>query len=278
MQNDRKILKGSEMKILAGIPTRLRTTSGIAADVLSTVCDEVLVVSQGAVCHSTAKNVVVHEKDVNFGMIPARNYILQYAIDNNFDLVFECDDDVKFPKSVMMIMIEILRSNPTLGAISSESRAYFNWNKDVECTRDFLLAPCPAQLWGMEVKKVKELGLLTVDYLEDREYGLRMWKNGYAVGQVHVSLDQTHNPFIARTMKQEKEGGQATGEKRYKALGEAISTVVSMYPDLVTLRQSEFGKGGRTFSTRYNWSKLLSYPINRFGYSLGYEDSKGRRL
>ena len=266
------------MKVLAGIPTRLRTTSGIAAETLAKVCDEVLVVSQGATCRSTAKNVVVHEKDVNFGMIPARNYILQYAIDHNFDYVLECDDDIKFSEYIPELMVAILNDNPTLGAISSESRAYYNWNKDVSCSKSFLLAPCPAQLWGMEVKKIKELGLLTVDYLEDREYGLRMWKNGYAVGQIHTAIQDTHNPFIARTMKQESEGGQATGEKRYKALGEAISTVVSLYPELVTLTQSEFGMKGRTFSSRYNWSRMLSYPVARFGYALNYEDSKGRRL
>jgi len=266
------------MRVLAGIPTRLRNTSGIAAEVLASVCDEVLVVSQGAVCSCHKENVTIHEEDINFGMIPARNSIFQYAINNNFDVVIQCDDDIKFTPSIVKFMIDCVCNDPTLGAISSESRAYYNWNKDVACTKDFLLAPCPAQLWGMEVKKIKELGLLSVDYLEDREYGLRMWSNGYAVGQLHISLKETHNPFIARTMKTESQGGQSTGATRYEALGKAISTVNELYPGLVTLRQSEFGMKGRTFSSRYNWNGMISKVVERFGHSLGYQDSKGRRL
>jgi hypothetical protein len=266
------------MKILAGIPTRLRSTSGIAADIMAGLCDEVLVVSQGATCHSTARNVIVHEKDVNFGLIPARNYILEYSIHNNFDYVFECDDDLKFSRDVLPLMLNILRDNPTLGAISSASRAYFNWDKDTECNKNFLLAPCPAQLWGMRVDIVNELGPMDVDYLEDREYGLRLWSNGYAVGMVHTTLADTHNPFVSRVMKSESDGGQATGAVRYEALGKAITTVVNRYPNLVTLRQSEFGAKGRTFSSRYNWARMLATVRERFGYSLDYKDSKGRRL
>lgn len=266
------------MKILAGIPTRLRNTSGAIADQLAEVCNEVLVVSQGATVVSRKSNVTVVEKDVNFGLIPARNYILQYAIDNKFDFVLECDDDIKFSSNVVRAMIVALNDNPTLGSISSSSRAYFNWDKDVECSKNFILAPCPAQLWGMRVSTVEEIGLMDIDYLEDREYGLRMWSKGLAVGMLHIDLSLTHNPFIARTTKTEADGGQATGMKRYEALGKALEQLQSRYPDLVTLRQSPYGVKGRTFSTRYNWSRMLSYVVKRFGHSLNYYDSKGRRL
>lgn len=266
------------MKTLAGIPTRLRNTSGQIADQLTEVCDEVMVVSQGATVNSKQSNVTIVEKDVNFGLVPARNYILQYAIDHDFDLVIECDDDIKFSSNVVRAMKVVLEENPTLGSISSASRAYFNWDKDTSCSQNFILAPCPAQLWGMRVKTVKEIGLMEIDYLEDREYGLRMWRKGLPVGMLHINLELTHNPFVARTTKTESDGGQASGMKRYEALGKAIEELKSRYPDLITLKQSPFGVKGRTFSTRYNWARMLSYVVARSGYALNYYDSKGRRL
>lgn len=267
------------MKILAGIPTRCRNTSGKIADILAEVCDEVLVVSQGAdvICDSRKVTIVEKPKD-GYGLVRARNYILEYAVENGYDIVIQSDDDLSFKSAIIEAMVKEVLDNPTLGAIASSSRAYFNWNKTVECTKNFLIAPCAAQLWASRTSILTEVGKWHLEFLEDREHGARMWKNGYAIGLLHISLDLTHNPFIARTSKSENSGGQEQGLVRYNRLKEAISIMDELHRDIVTIKQSEYGFEGRTFSTRYNWSNLLSYPILRFGYALGYEDSNGKRL
>lgn len=266
------------MKILAGIPTRLRDTSGKIADVLAQVCDTVLVVSQGAKVYSNSSKVVVAEKDVNFGLVAARNAILRYAVDNNFDIVIQSDDDLKYSPEVVEALIREVLDNPTLGSIASSSRAYFNWNKEVGSNKNFVLSQCAPQLWASRTSILQEIGEWKLEYLEDREHGIRMWKAGYAIGLLHTSLNYTHNPFIARTSTNDEVGGQEKGMIRYERLSKAIAYMNEHHGDVVSIKQSPFGVKGRTFSTRYDWSKLLSYPVKRFEYSMGYEDAKGRRL
>lgn len=268
------------MKILAGIPTRMRNTSGKIADVLAEVCDEVVVVSQGADVICDSRKVTVVEKPANgYGLVRARNFIAQYAIDNGYDIVIQSDDDLSYRSEVVEAMVKEVVDNPTLGAIASSSRAYFNWDKNTECTKNFLLAPCSPQLWASRTDILKEVGQWHLEYLEDREHGARMWKLGYAIALLHISLDLTHNPFVARTSKSNETGGQEKGAERYDRLSLAISIMEELHGDIVGIKQAEFDSNSkRTFSTRYRWDKLLSYPIARFGYALGYEDSKGRKL
>jgi glycosyltransferase involved in cell wall biosynthesis len=263
------------MKILAGIPTRLRNTSGRIAEVLAQVCDTVLVVSQEATCFSSLQNVIIHEKDVNFGLVAARNYILDYAAHNNFDLVIQSDDDLKYTPEVVEAMIKEIVDNPTLGAIASSSRAYFNWDKALEPNKNFVLSPCSPQLWAARTEVLQEVGPWSLEYLEDREHGARMWKLGYAIASLHISMELTHNPFIARTSS--ISGGQDK-ETRYDRLGEAIRTMNQLHGDIVALNQAPKGAGNRTFSSRYKWSEMIKFPVEKFGYALGYTDSRGRRL
>lgn len=266
------------MKILAGIPTRLRNTSGKIADVLAEVCDEVLVVSQGADVICNSRKVSIEEKDVNYGLVNARNYILEYANIHGYDLVLQSDDDLAYKPETVEAMVNTLLKYPTLGAIASSSRAYFNWDKGLEPTREFVLSPCSPQLWVATVKVLNEVGPWKLEYLEDREHGARMWKLGYAIGTLHLDLKLAHNPFLARTSTSDEGGGQDKGRERYDRLGVAIAYMNAVHGDIVKIRQSEYGAKNRTFSSRYDWSKLLSYPISRFGYVLGYEDSRGRQL
>jgi glycosyltransferase involved in cell wall biosynthesis len=266
------------MKVLAGIPTRKRNTSGKIADVLAKVCDEVLVISQGATCIHTSNNVLVIERDENYGLVKARNEILKFAMTGGYDVVVQSDDDLSYKSEMVDALVHELMENPNLGAIASASRAYFNWDKDTECSKNFLLTPCAPQLWAARTDILRNVGFWDLEYLEDRDYGARMWKLGYAIGMLHKSIDLTHNPFIARTSESNAQGGQEKGESRYDNLGLAIQVMQRRHSDIMTIRQSEYGQKGRTFSTRYNWSKLLSFPVERFGLSMGYEDSKGRKL
>jgi hypothetical protein len=262
------------MKVLAGIPTRLRDTSGKIADTLAEVCNEVVVVSQGATCTSRKSNVNIVEKPVDFGLIPARNYILQYALDGDFDLVIESDDDLAYSAETVDYMIQTLDHYPTLGSLASASRPYFHWDDAVKCNQCFLLAPCANQLWAVRTPIVKEIGLMDLDYLEDREYGARLWEHGYAVAILHIDLQHTHNPFVSRTKF--SVGGQDKGELRKKMLGAAMVILQQTYPNM--LKISPVQAENRTFMTRYNWSYMMRKVIDRFGYALGYEDSKGRKL
>jgi glycosyltransferase involved in cell wall biosynthesis len=263
------------MRILAGIPTRLRSTSGKIADILAEVCDEVVIISQGATCVHNSNKVTIVEKDVNFGLVPARNAILDYAVEHSYDIVIQSDDDLAYyPKTVEALIKEIV-DNPTLGAICSESRAYFNWGKDVHTTKNFILSPCSPQLWAARTSILTEVGYWTCPFLEDREHGARMWKSGYAIGQLHISLDLAHNCFISRNTDSKKSGGQTEDSGR-TGLSKAIEYMQSTHRDII--RIGGIDADHRKFMTRYNWPWMVKLVTDRFGKVLGYEDSKGRIL
>lgn len=273
------------MKILAGIPTRKRSTSGKIAQTLAEVADDVVIISQGAETWCDANygrldRIHVVEYPENFGLVPARNEILKFAVDGGYDYVIQSDDDIFFTSEIVELMVEIIQKYPTLGGLASEPRAYFNWNKDVECTLPFLLAPCTPQFWISRTEILTEVGPWSLPYLEDREHGCRLWKAGYPLGQLHVSLDYTHNPFIARTNTENKavEGGQEEqiGEEKHAGLKKAIEYMQEHHSDVMMIKY--MGLSGRSFMTRYDWNRLLEFPTKRFGKVLGYADSKGRFL
>lgn len=266
------------MKVLGGIPTRMRSSSGKIADTLAEVCDDVFVVSQSAICNYSKPNVTVLEYPQNFGLVPARNEILKFGKD--YDIIIQSDDDLSFTSELINELITVLIDNPTIGAICSISRAYWNWNKEVTSTKPFVLSPCTPQLWAARVSILKEVGPWTLPFLEDREHGCRMWRAGYACVQLHKGIRYTHNPFVARTNVEGKQtsGGQeeGVGEERHAGLKKAIEFMNANYSDLVSIKY--LGIKERTFSTRYNWNNLMKGVVKRFGLVLDYEDSKGRRL
>jgi hypothetical protein len=193
-------------------------------------------------------------------------------------IVVQSDDDVAFKPETIEAMLTILKENPTIGAVTSESRAYFNWNKDVTCTRNFIVTPCAAQLWAARVDIMEEIGPMEVPYLEDREHGCRLWKAGYAVVAVHDNIGICHNPFIARTNVEGKQGGQQEthGGDKHAGLKAGIEEMNRRHSDIVTLKY--MGLHGRSFMSRYKWPIMLKCVTDRFGYALDYEDSKGRKL
>jgi glycosyltransferase involved in cell wall biosynthesis len=261
------------MRILGGIPTRLRNTSGKIADVLAEVCDEVIVVSQGAEVHANSSKVKILERNVNYGLVPARNCIAQYAIVHDFDIIIQSDDDLAYRPEIVEAMVKEVVDNQTLGTIASSSRAYFHWSEKLQSTKNFVLSPCGAQLWAARTAVMAEIGPWTLEYLEDREFGARLWKSGYAIGNLQIDINLTHNPFIARTGN--SDGGQEKSG-RDERLYEALVEFASLHGDIVT--SITMGSSNRTFTTRYDWNKMIQYPIKRFGKVLGYSDSRGRTL
>lgn len=264
-------------KILGGIPTRGRSTSGRIADVLAEVCDEVVVISQGAVCNYTAENVVVLERDPNWGVVNARNAILDYAIDNNFDYMIESDDDISYPPETISAMLDEIIDDPHIGAISSASRAYFNWAKDTKPNKNYILSACATQLWAARTRIMKQVGYFSLPHLEDREHGCRMWKCGYPIVQLHIDISYAHNVFIPRTSKK-KYGGQEekVGETdQYEDLKKSIDFMNKRHSDVVWMKF--LGLKGRSFQTRYNWETMLQYAILAKN-CLGYKDARGRYL
>lgn len=260
------------MKILAGIPTRCRDTSGKIADVFAEVCNEVVVISQGATVKTNSEKVKVIEKDINFGLVPARNAIFDYAVENNFDIILQSDDDLAFKTPVVEALIKEIVDNKALGAIASSSRSYFHWDEDLHTTKNFVLMPCAPQLWAMRMDVLKEIGYWTLPHLEDREHGCRIWRAGYAIGALHIDISLTHNPFIARNSN-DKIGGQINNDE---ALDIAIKYMQDNYFDLLTIKRIQ--AKNRKFMTRYNWSNMLNFVRARFGESMGYSDTRGRML
>lgn len=265
------------MRVLAGIPTRLRDTSGKIADVLAKVCDEVYVVSQGATVNSISSNVTVVEKDLNYGLVAARNEILRYANEKEYDIVVQSDDDLKYNPDVIEALVQEILENPLLGAIASSSRAYFRWNEGNITNQNWVLNPCAAQLWAARRSILNEVGEWELEFLEDRYHGAKMWTLGYPIGLLHTSLSQTHNPFIARTQKGESSGGQEQGVVRQQRLQKAIETLNRDFGNIVTATIQPIGSS-RTFSTRYRWDRLIQYVVDRWQYGVGYEDNRGRRM
>jgi len=270
-------------RVLSGIPTRKRSTSGKIAQILAQVSDDVFVVSQAAETYCDPSfpyldRIHVEEFPENFGVIPARNEILKRAHDGGYDFVVQSDDDVAFKVETIEAMITILRDNPSIGAVTSESRAYFNWSKDMESSQKFILAPCAAQLWAARVRIMDEIGPMEVPYLEDREHGCRLWKAGYAVVALHDTISLSHNPFISRTNVTGKQGGQQETHDGdlHAGLKAAIDEMNRRHGDMLKLTYE--GAKGKSFRSRYNWNFMLKCVIDRFGYLLDYSDSRGRIL
>ena len=259
--------------IFGGVPTRKRRTAGKIADELSQVCDKVVVLSQGSEVYCNSEGISIIERDENIGMMQARNELFQMATEYEADYIIQSDDDLSFKAHVLFKMVEIMESEPALGALSSCPRVYANWEKDIISSKPFLVFQCPTQLWVIRMKALEETGFLHLDVLEDIELGLRMWKKGWVLGKIHLGLDYVHNPFIARINKDEDSGGQPV-EYRRKMIPSSIKYMLDNHSDVVQSMGIPNSKT-RTYHARYDWYTMCSLAKERWG-TIGYQDSKGR--
>jgi hypothetical protein len=261
------------MKILGGVPTRKRKIGGQVADILAEVCEEVLVVSQGAEVVSHKSNVHIIEKPVDIGMKAARNTIFDYADEVGAEFIIQSDDDLKFRPSVLEKMIEIMLSEPSLGSLSSCPRVYHNWEKSVTSSKEWLVFQCPTQLWIVRNQAIHETGQLDIDVLEDIELGLRMWKQGWVLAKLHSDIEFTHNPVINRMGKGDDQGGQPESLRKAQ-MPDSVEYIWNAHNDI--LRAFSLSTAAnRTYSARYDWGAMCDLAYNRWG-TIGYEDSKGR--
>jgi len=261
------------MRILGGIPSRLRHSSGKLADILAKVCDEVVIISQKATVECKSSNIVVIEKDVNFGICNARTAIDEYAIANGFDLIVESDDDLSYKPDLVESLVREIVNNPTLGSCGAFSRMYFNWNKKETSNKNFILYAGNACLWCARVSALQEVGRWNCECAEDLDHGLKMWQKGLAVASLKTTLSQTFSMVSCQTDTL-LEGGYDR-EDREQRMWKSLDTIGEDHANLVYIGA---GNGNRRFSTRYNWSVMTQKVVDRFGYALEYEDSKGRKL
>jgi hypothetical protein len=264
------------MKILAGIPTRLRSGSGPLAEILARVCDEVLVVSQGATVkiQSEVNNINIIERDIDIGMKAARNTIFQYALDNGYDYCLQSDDDLKYSEAVVRNLIRIIANEPSLASISSCPRVYHNWEKDIVSSKDFTIFQCPTQLWIIRMEAIKEAGMLNIDVLEDIELGLRMWQFGWVLGKVHMTQDLTHNPVISRMGKGDNSGGQPESLRKFM-MPASCEYIYRHNSNLLRFFRTAREGSNRTYNAAYNWDAMCEKAKARWD-TIGYQDSKGR--
>lgn len=262
------------MKILGGVPSRKRSTAGAAAEILSEYCEEVLVVSQGALVKSYAANIKVWEQSVDIGMKKARNIIFDWAGTQHADFIIQADDDIKFKPEILREMIDIMVSEPALGALSSAYRAFANWNKDVTCTKPFQVFQCPTQLWIIRMETIREVGNLAIDVLEDIELGLRMWGAGWICAIMHKGISLTHNPFISRMGKGDDQGGQPESLRKRK-MPDSVDYIWEHHNAVLKSFSVARPGSNRTYNARYDWEEMCRLARDRFTY-IGYEDSRGR--
>jgi hypothetical protein len=263
------------MKILGAIPSKLRSTSGSIADALAAVCDEVMVVSQGATVSFKSQKVNVIEAGLDIGLKKARNIIAEYAIAKDFDITITSDDDLKFPQKVLDYILDIMQDT-RIASASSCPRVYQNWNKEITSSKPYIVSTHPSQLYAIRTSVLEDIGQYRLETMEDIELGLRMWKYGFPSVRVHTPDDatMTHNPFIARSTKGNEKGGQTENDLKMH-LNPSIKYIRDTYPKFVTNCITNAAKP-YFYSFRYNWGEIMEVCRKRYGIRIGYYDSKLR--
>jgi len=261
------------MRILGGVPTRRRNTGGRVADWLSTVCDEVLVISQDADVVYSSPRVIVVERDANIGMMAARNEIFDYGIKKGFDVIVQSDDDLAFQPIVLNFLVSQIEEFPWIGSISSCPRVYMNWEKDLVTSHGFTVFQCPTQLWAVRAQAIKESGTLRIDVLEDIELGLRMWQNGWVLTRAHGFKNIFHNPVVSRIGKGDDSGGQPESLRK-SLMPFSVDYIYEHHKNILSMFSISTDPR-RTYMARYNWREMCKLAHDRWG-DIGYSDSKGR--
>lgn len=273
------------MKILAGIPTRRRSTSGKIATQLAPYMDEILIVSQKAEVTSVPSNVHVTERP-ELGICAPRNYLAEWATKHaECDLLFQVDDDINFPDSVIENMIHIAAKYPQIGAISSDYRAGAHWSKELKSSTDFRIHGVASQLWAVSIPALIAVmdsydePAFFIDALEDIRFSVKLWSLGYPVVRLHLGEKVTHSPFVARLSKTNEQGGQYI-EERNASMEEAIEAMQPFCGSgqvLRFLKSNYKNPNDIRYRIGYNYAEMTIRSVNKHGY-MGYEDSKGRRF
>ncbi|MCK4830230.1 hypothetical protein KA005_81685 [bacterium] len=270
------------MKILAGIPTRRRSTAGKIADQIAPFVDKVIVVSQKAEVICKRDDIAVIEAP-ELGICAPRNLISDFAMKHDYDLLFQVDDDINFPDKVIKSIIHIAANYPNIGAISSDYRAGAHWNRELETSQDFRIHGVASQLWVVSVKALRSVTNLYdeppfhIDALEDIRFSTKLWSLGYPVVRLHMGEKITHSPFVARLTKTNEQGGQYI-EERNASMQLAIDEMQPFCGKdqvLRFLKVNDKDPDNLKYRIGYNYDEMTIRSVNKHGY-MGYKDSKGR--
>lgn len=261
-------------RVVAGIPTNLRSTSGRIADALASEVDEVIVVSQGAVVNARNSRVNVLEYPPNLGVGRARNIILDHCLTTNADFCVMSDDDLQFKPFVVHEILRLLEENYSLGIVGSIARTNRFWSKNSYSSKEYQLYGCPAQLFVLRMSAIREVGNMVLpEVMEDIELGLKLWDAGWAVARIDKENCE-HNTNVPTFGKGDSQGGIPESRKRSQ-IPVAVEYLLLRYSHL--LRFLRAGKGKRMHLIQYNWPVLCQKATDRWGY-IGYEDSRGRKI
>lgn len=272
------------MKILAGIPTRRRSTAGKIATQIAPFVDKVVVASQKAEVTSVPSSVHVVELP-ELGICAPRNYFAGLATQGNYDLLFQVDDDINFPDEVIASIIHIAINYPNIGAISSDYRAGAHWNKDLEVNQDFRITGVASQLWAVTVPALLDVmnsysePPFYIDALEDIRFSVKLWSLGYPVVRLHMGEAVTHSPFVARLTKTNEQGGQYI-EERNASMEKAIDEMQPFCGHSEVLRFLKINTkdpDNLRYRIGYNYPAMIRRSYHKHGF-MGYADSKGREF
>jgi hypothetical protein len=202
----------------------------------------------------------------------ARNIIIEEAIGGNYDLVVQCDDDLKIYPAIVPKMTELLNEEPHLGTISSTPRQFQRWAKGISSSKPYLIAVAGAQFWATRIDVFKEVGDYDVNFFQDLQHGLKSWEAGWISARFHIGYDLCHNPKISRMNKDFDQGGQpifTTDERQ-----ESIDYILKHHSAMITSMSRTDIFSNRAYNARYNWKAMCQSALNRWG-TIGYEDSRG---
>lgn len=252
------------MKVLIGIPTRGRQTAPILARQLARYGDVVIVAQETNLPKSQDYSVIEQPP----GLRRARNTIFGEAINNKYEAVVQCDDDLEFRPEVLDAYFDLIYELLPAGVASvcSKPRIYEFWDGPCRSNKTYEIIPRLQQCWAIRTDVVKDIGMIELETLEDVEYALRLVHRGYISSQISVRKI-THNHKIKRD-KDGCQGGQPLTE-RLNYLDNAIKVINERY-DFAVVRRKDEG----SFSCKLDWSKIRA-KIPYLG--LGYEDERGIR-
>ena len=266
------------MRIAGGILTRKRSSSGQIADVLSQVCDDVVVISSQATCSHSSRNVTVVEQESK-GEIGARNDIRNFAIDGDYDFLIMSDDDVMYKPSSLRRLVEVVDNNPNLGALALPDRVTHFYNSRVKSNKPFVLFHVLPMIWCARVSVLKEIGSFMVNYAADLDYCARLWKSGYAVGLLIEDIQETCTPMgVVNPSSRISHSGGLQDDSNETNLKRALAYISKNHSEVYRIERGYPGPGRNSYETIRNWPKMIKFCTDRFGLTMGYEDSSGRKL
>jgi len=260
------------MRIFSAIKTLGRKTAGKVADNLSRLSECVTVVSFGATVETKSSNTKIIEV---FGTdkAEAENILIQEFLASDCDIYLSCDDDIIVPEVSALASAKIVSEIQSAGIVSIPDRKTFFYQSKVTCNRGFKLTTNISKIWIARREVVKEVGWFRFPFAEDRDFMVRAYRAGFAVVSLSESVEQSCRSLSSKEDLSDFSNFIRTKEKQKKAM---ISFFRANKP-LVSL-EPENPSEKNPFIVKYDWNQLLLIVVKRFGVSVGYEDSLGRRF